>query len=102
MAKSPSLEDTSDKLEDILGQKKTTSLMVTHDVDESVYLSDRVIVMSRDHGNNGQSPGKCGASLSLAFRHEKRTFQVAVREKKKEKKHILGACANQRCRRQAL
>ena len=47
---SPSLEDTFDKLEDILGQKKTTSLMVTHDVDESVYLSDRVIVMSRDHG----------------------------------------------------
>ena len=38
------------QLEDILGQKKTTSLMVTHDVDESVYLSDRVIVMSRDHG----------------------------------------------------
>ena len=24
--------------------------MVTHDVDESIYLSDRVIVMSRDHG----------------------------------------------------
>ena len=31
MAKSPSLEDTFDKLEDILGQKKTTSLMVTHE-----------------------------------------------------------------------
>lgn len=24
--------------------------MVTHDVDESIYLSDRVIVMSREHG----------------------------------------------------
>ena len=38
------------QLESILQQKKTTALMVTHDVDESIYLSDRVIVMSRDHG----------------------------------------------------
>lgn len=38
------------QLEAILQQKQTTALMVTHDVDESIYLSDRVIVMSRDHG----------------------------------------------------
>ena len=38
------------QLESILQQKKTTALMVTHDVDESIYLSDRVIVMSRDQG----------------------------------------------------
>lgn len=38
------------QLESILQKKKTTALMVTHDVDESIYLSDRVIVMSRDHG----------------------------------------------------
>ena len=38
------------QLESILQRKKTTALMVTHDVDESIYLSDRVIVMSRDHG----------------------------------------------------
>ncbi len=38
------------QLENILQQKKTTALMVTHDVDESIYLSDRVIVMSRNHG----------------------------------------------------
>lgn len=38
------------QLESILQQKKTTALMVTHDVDESIYLSDRVIVMSREHG----------------------------------------------------
>lgn len=38
------------QLEGILQKKKTTALMVTHDVDESIYLSDRVIVMSRDHG----------------------------------------------------
>ena len=38
------------QLEGILQKKRTTALMVTHDVDESIYLSDRVIVMSRDHG----------------------------------------------------
>ena len=38
------------QLEQMPMQKKTTALMVTHDVDEAVYLSDRVIVMSRDYG----------------------------------------------------
>ncbi|MGO5051738.1 ABC transporter ATP-binding protein SaoA [Lachnospiraceae bacterium LCP25S3_G4] len=38
------------QLESILQNQKTTALMVTHDVDESIYLSDRVIVMSRDRG----------------------------------------------------
>lgn len=39
------------QLESILMQRDVTTLMVTHDVDEAVYLSDRVIVMGRDHGN---------------------------------------------------
>ena len=38
------------QLEQMLQAKKTTALMVTHDVDEAVYLSDRVIVMSREKG----------------------------------------------------
>ncbi len=38
------------QLETILLKKRVTVLMVTHDVDEAIYLSDRVIVMSRDHG----------------------------------------------------
>lgn len=38
------------QLESMLQETKTTVLMVTHDVDEAIYLSDRVIVMSRDHG----------------------------------------------------
>ena len=39
------------QLEAILMKRDITTLMVTHDVDEAVYLSDRVIVMGRDRGN---------------------------------------------------
>lgn len=38
------------QLETIIQGSNKTALMVTHDVDEAIYLSDRVIVMSRDHG----------------------------------------------------
>lgn len=38
------------QLEAILQESGKTALMVTHDVDEAIYLSDRVIVMSRDKG----------------------------------------------------
>ncbi|HHU33210.1 MAG: ABC transporter ATP-binding protein SaoA [Zhaonellaceae bacterium] len=38
------------QLETILQKKNVTTLMVTHDVDEAIYLSDRVLIMSRDHG----------------------------------------------------
>lgn len=34
----------------VLSQKNTTSLMVTHDVEEAVYLSDRVLIMSKRPG----------------------------------------------------
>jgi NitT/TauT family transport system ATP-binding protein len=43
-------QSLQEELEDIWSKDRTTVLMVTHDVDEAVYLSDRVIVMSSDHG----------------------------------------------------
>jgi len=39
-----------EELEAIWVADRTTVLMVTHDVDEAVFLSDRVLVMSSDHG----------------------------------------------------
>ena len=38
------------QLESILMQRNVTVLMVTHDIDEAIYFSDRVLVMSRDRG----------------------------------------------------
>ncbi|KAF1084176.1 Bicarbonate transport ATP-binding protein CmpD [Sporotomaculum syntrophicum] len=40
-----------EELESIWLKDQTTVLMVTHDVDEAIYLSDRVIVMSAQQGN---------------------------------------------------
>ncbi len=39
-----------EELETIWLKEKTTVLMVTHDIDEAVYLSDRVVVMSSKEG----------------------------------------------------
>lgn len=38
------------EIEAIWLKEKTTVLMVTHDIDEAIYLSDRVVVMSTDQG----------------------------------------------------
>jgi len=40
-----------EELEALWLKDKTTVIMVTHDVDEAIYLSDRVIVMSAQEGN---------------------------------------------------
>ncbi|MEG0371372.1 MAG: ATP-binding cassette domain-containing protein, partial [Clostridium sp.] len=39
-----------EELEEIWLQDRTTVIMVTHDVDEAIYMSDRVIVMSTEKG----------------------------------------------------
>lgn len=38
--------DIQDKLLEIHRQNKTTMILVTHDVDEAIYLSDRIVVMT--------------------------------------------------------
>ncbi|MGL6108305.1 ABC transporter ATP-binding protein SaoA [Romboutsia sp.] len=43
-------QNLQEQLENIWTKNKITAIMVTHDVDEAVYMSDRVIVMSRDKG----------------------------------------------------
>jgi NitT/TauT family transport system ATP-binding protein len=55
---------TREDLEDLLLQVRTTSdmmiLLVTHDIDESVYVSDRILVM-------GRSPGRLLADLNVGL-----------------------------------
>lgn len=43
-------QNLQEELEKIWMKNKITAVMVTHDVDEAVYMSDRVVVMSRNKG----------------------------------------------------
>ncbi|MGL5440159.1 MAG: ABC transporter ATP-binding protein SaoA [Filifactoraceae bacterium] len=43
-------QSLQDELSSIWMKNRITAVMVTHDVDEAVYMSDRVIVMSKDKG----------------------------------------------------
>ena len=45
-------------------EERTTTLFITHDVDEAVYLSDRIFVMS-------SSPGRIKAEITVPFGHER-------------------------------
>jgi NitT/TauT family transport system ATP-binding protein len=59
---------TREDLEDLLLQVRTandmTILLVTHDIDESVYVSDRILVM-------GRAPGRLIADLSVGLPAER-------------------------------
>jgi NitT/TauT family transport system ATP-binding protein len=53
-------EDLEDLLLRVRGDSGMTILLVTHDIDESVYVGDRVIVLSR-------SPGRVRADLPVGL-----------------------------------
>jgi NitT/TauT family transport system ATP-binding protein len=61
-------EDLQDELAAIRGNKSQTVVLVTHSVDEAVYLSDRVIVM-------GKRPGRVVATYDVGLRSP-RTRQI--------------------------
>jgi len=44
-------QELQEEMERIIQRDQITVIMVTHDVEEAVYLSDRVLLMSRQHGS---------------------------------------------------
>jgi ABC-type nitrate/sulfonate/bicarbonate transport system ATPase subunit len=54
-------EELQDELLKIWREHRTTVLMITHDIDEALYLSDRVVMMT-----NGPS-AKIGEVLEVGF-----------------------------------
>ncbi|MDR2648771.1 MAG: ABC transporter ATP-binding protein [Clostridiales bacterium] len=54
--------DIQDKLLELKGESGATMILVTHDVDEAIYLSDRIVIMT-------PRPGRINDVLNVAIPH---------------------------------
>ena len=54
--------DIQDKLLEIKKKENVTMILVTHDIDEAIYLSDRIIIMT-------PRPGRISEVLNVSFPH---------------------------------
>lgn len=69
--------DLQDKLLDIKKQEKLTMILVTHDVDEAIYLSDRIVIMT-------PRPGRISEIIDVDIpypRHRGGTEFISLRRK---------------------
>ena len=79
--------DLQDKLLELWETDGTTMILVTHDVDEAIYLSDRIVIMT-------PRPGKVSEILEVALprpRHRGGTEFLALRRSILEKLHLASA-----------
>jgi len=67
---------------DIWTRVRTTIVFVTHDIDEALFLADRVVVMS-------PRPGRIVEEITVPFRRPRRTEIVAEPEFARLKRHCL-------------
>ncbi|GHU41537.1 ABC transporter ATP-binding protein [Clostridia bacterium] len=79
--------DIQDKLLELWRLYQTTMILVTHDVDEAIYLSDRIVIMT-------PRPGKISEILEVKLSHPRdrggEEF-LAIRKKILEKLHLANA-----------
>lgn len=66
-------EDLQNELAGIRASTSQTIVLVTHSVDEAVYLSDRVIVM-------GERPGRIVATYDVALQHPRTSEMRSVKD----------------------
>ncbi|MBR5965176.1 MAG: ABC transporter ATP-binding protein [Treponema sp.] len=79
--------DIQDKLLEIKKKENVTMILVTHDIDEAIYLSDRIIIMT-------PRPGRISEILNVSFphpRHRGGTEFLAARRNILEKFHLATA-----------
>lgn len=77
--------DLQDKILELWKERGTTMILVTHDVDEAVYLSDRVVIMT-------PRPGKIEEIINVNLRRARnRTSEefIALRREILEKLHLV-------------
>jgi NitT/TauT family transport system ATP-binding protein/sulfonate transport system ATP-binding protein len=79
--------DVQDKLLELWQRNSATMILVTHDVDESIYLSDRIAIMT-------PRPGRISELLEIHLprpRHRGGTEFMALRGSILEKLHLASA-----------
>ncbi|ADY55743.1 Taurine-transporting ATPase [Syntrophobotulus glycolicus DSM 8271] len=79
--------DLQDKLLELWQRDQTTMILVTHDVDEAVYLSDRIVIMT-------PRPGTISEILDIRLprpRHRNGAEFTALRSSILEKLHLASA-----------
>ncbi|MBP5297561.1 MAG: ABC transporter ATP-binding protein [Lachnospiraceae bacterium] len=79
--------DIQDKLLELRKRNNTTMILVTHDVDEAIYLSDRIVIMT-------PRPGKISEIMDIDLphpRHRGGSEFLAIRKKMLEKFHLASA-----------
>ncbi len=79
--------DLQDKLLELWEKNRTTMVLVTHDVDEALYLSDRIVIMT-------PRPGRISEILSVPLARPRARSSpdfMALRSKILEKLHLASA-----------
>jgi NitT/TauT family transport system ATP-binding protein/sulfonate transport system ATP-binding protein len=79
--------DLQDKLLELWAHDKTTMILVTHDIDEAIYLSDRIVIMT-------PRPGRISEILTVPFprpRHRGGVEFLTLRGAILEKLHLATA-----------
>ena len=79
--------DLQDKLLEIRAQNDATMILVTHDVDEAIYLSDRIVIMT-------PRPGKISEVLEVNLPHPRDrgcTKFINLRREILERFHLASA-----------
>ncbi|MBZ4667620.1 MAG: transporter related protein [Defluviitaleaceae bacterium] len=79
--------DIQDKLLELHKENNTTMILVTHDVDEAIYLSDRIVIMT-------PRPGKISEIMEIRLphpRHRGGTEFLEIRRRILEKLKLASA-----------
>ncbi|MDR0916175.1 MAG: ABC transporter ATP-binding protein [Oscillospiraceae bacterium] len=79
--------DLQDKLLELWSRDRTTMVLVTHDVDEALYLSDRIVIMT-------PRPGKISEILTIELPRPRQRSEaefLALRGKILQKLHLASA-----------
>jgi len=79
--------DIQDKLLELRKENDATMILVTHDVDEAIYLSDRIVIMT-------PRPGKISEIIPIKLSHPRdrgSSVFLSIRGEILEKLHLASA-----------